>query len=246
MALLSMASAMATTHGYILSEGVCRTDDPQLRAFVLGDERQCQDMVLALVRVVPLAIRSYMLLFSDGVSCVWALAFDNASVAAELMAHGSDIHGYEYDVTMVKCSAADGPPYLLCRLISRFIRMQDPHTVASSEHDAEMSESSAPGQQRWTTSSYAMQGSRHATSLVAKPKKIVFPMHLLVCRDPRRVVAGQAERAELRMSSVDNVVSEIHGRERFFARLCVLGFYQPPHGAAARAARTRSWCSRRS
>jgi hypothetical protein len=233
MALLSMASAMATTHGYILSEGVSRTDDPQLRAFVLGDERQCQDMVLALVRVVPLAIRSYMLLFSDGVSCVWALAFDNASVAAELMAHGSDIHGYEYDVTMVKCSAADGPPYLLCRFISRFIRMQD--AEMSSAHD---SGSSASGQQRWTTSSYTVQGAPYATSLVAKPKKLVFPMHLLVCRGPRRVVAGQPERAELRMSSVDNVVSEIHGRERFFARLCVLGFYQPPHGAAARVVLT--------
>jgi len=60
MALRSMAEAMATTNGYIIRGGVRAVVNPLLRSFVLGDERQCRDMVLVLVRVVPLAQGSYM------------------------------------------------------------------------------------------------------------------------------------------------------------------------------------------
>jgi len=248
-----MAEAMATTHGYIIRGGVRPVGNPMLRSFVLGDERQCQDMVLVLVRVIPVAQRSYMLLFSDGVSCVWALAYNNRSIAAELEAHGAGVHGVEYSVMMTKCAAADGPPYLLCRFISRLLDTDAEDKPSQADDGApSQADDGAPSQadsdmSHYSVMSPAQQALHNQQRLLdvtlplvgaTQPRCDLTPMYLLVCKGPRRVVAGRPGREELRMSTVDNVIQEIHGRERFFARLCVLGFYQPLAGAAARVVLT--------
>lgn len=238
-----MAEAMATTQGYGIRHLKCPTAKPELRAFVLGDERQCVNMVLALVRVVPVAARSYMVLFSDGVSCVWTIAYENTSIVQELQERGADIIDMvEYEVMLTKCASADGPPFVMCRFIRQCVAAatdKDEGGGATLQSSG-MSHSLAGMNRRLHEhlQDSTIAGGKEKESFRVKKKPVPVMMELLVCRGPRRVLAGGAIHKELRMSSVDNVIADVYGRELFFARLCVLGFYQRSAGALERVVLT--------
>mmetsp|Transcript_25805 Transcript_25805/g.37875 ORF Transcript_25805/g.37875 Transcript_25805/m.37875 type:complete len:226 (+) Transcript_25805:290-967(+) len=139
---------------------------------------------------------------------------------------------------MLKCAAAEAPPYLLCW----FIRLRDVCSlrIQSDSEDESLLEGESLIRP-WALQEYkaGVEANAFHQKVQARLEDTHCLMQLLVCKGPRRVFGGCGlGRKELRILSVDNVICQIYSRERFFARLCVWGFYHPPAGAASRVVRT--------
>jgi len=111
-----MQAAMCSATGYTM-QGIAVSGNLGLLDFLLGSKSRADSMNLTLVRVLPLRVKSYLLLLSDGSACSFALAIDNESLFRLVHKYGACVQGSLCCVMLAKCAAAKGPPVLLCRQV---------------------------------------------------------------------------------------------------------------------------------